>query len=273
MTITRLMAHRLSPSLALGQKQMEGENLDQVDIGEKGRTAEGQIISSDRRLFMQLLAYGGCHDSSSMVVALEQADVWAVLYEDINDPQGVALLSFSEDPDYFLTKLRRFLNAPPFRDLTPKPEYTMFGRTYAQGHESDLEDALIQRPRQRVCNPDMPWAIWYPLRRAGSFEQLSLQEQSVILMEHGGVGRSFGRVGYATDIRLACHGLDKNDNDFVIGLIGPHLYPLSLVVQRMRKTKQTSLHLERLGPFFVGKAIWQNRAFQRRVSSNQGESS
>ena len=26
----------------------------------------------------------------------------------------------------------------------------------------------------------------------------------------------------------------------------------------MRKTKQTSLHLERLGPFFVGKAVWQH---------------
>jgi hypothetical protein len=28
----------------------------------------------------------------------------------------------------------------------------------------------------------------------------------------------------------------------------------------MRKTKQTSLHLESLGPFFVGKAIWQGDA-------------
>jgi hypothetical protein len=25
----------------------------------------------------------------------------------------------------------------------------------------------------------------------------------------------------------------------------------------MRKTKQTSLHLERLGPFFVGRVAWQ----------------
>jgi ferrochelatase len=31
----------------------------------------------------------------------------------------------------------------------------------------------------------------------------------------------------------------------------------------MRKTKQTSLHLERLGPFFVGKAIWQNEGRYR----------
>ncbi len=36
-------------------------------------------------------------------------------------------------------------------------------------------------------------------------------------MEHGGIGHAYGRAGYGTDIRLACHGLDKNDNDFVVG--------------------------------------------------------
>jgi chlorite dismutase len=90
-------------------------------------------------------------------------------------------------------------------------------------------------------------------------EALSVQEQQVVLQEHGGVGRAYGRAGYATDMRLACHGLDKNDNDFVVGLIGSKLYPLSSIVQRMRKTKQTSVYLERLGPFFVGKAIWQSQ--------------
>jgi hypothetical protein len=29
-------------------------------------------------------------------------------------------------------------------------------------------------------------------------------------------------------------------------------------VQTMRKTQQTSLYLERLGPFFVGRATWQS---------------
>jgi hypothetical protein len=29
-------------------------------------------------------------------------------------------------------------------------------------------------------------------------------------------------------------------------------------VQAMRKTQQTALYLERLGPFFVGRAIWQS---------------
>ena len=108
--------------------------------------------------------------------------------------------------------------------------------------------------------PICAWAIWYPLRRSGSFEQLSRKEQNQILMEHGGVGMSFGRAGLGYDIRLACHGLDQADNDFVIGLLGPELHPLSIIVQRMRKTRQTSLHLERLGPFFVGKVAWQSNS-------------
>jgi chlorite dismutase len=133
---------------------------------------------------------------------------------------------------------------------------SMMGGLYL-GHEDDLEGKR-SRPR-RDLRPEMPWAIWYPLRRAGSFEQLSPQEQRVIMMEHGGIGHAFGRAGLGTDIRLACHGLDKNDNDFVVGLLGRNLHPLSAIVQRMRKTKQTSLHLERLGPFFAGKAVWQRK--------------
>jgi chlorite dismutase len=182
-----------------------------------------------------------------------------VLYEDINDPYGVALLTFGENPDTILTDVRPFLRQSPFAELEPKPEYTMLGRTYAIGYEADLVEALIDRPRNRVCDPALRWAIWYPLRRSGSFERLSREEQDVVLMEHGGIGMAFGRAGLGYDVRLACHGLDKHDNDFVIGLLGPELHPLSVIVQRMRKTKQTSLHLERLGPFFVGRAVWQAR--------------
>lgn len=228
-----------------------------VDIREKGRSTTGEIISSDRRLFMQLMSFGECNDSGPLIEALEQANISGVLYEDINDPRGVALLTFSDNPDYFIETMRGFLNRPPFSELAPKPEYTMLGRTYALGYEPDLDETLIKRPIRRVTDPNLPWAIWYPLRRAGSFERLSAEEQSVILMEHGGIGRAFGKAGYGHDVRLACHGLDKNDNDFVVGLVGPELNPLSQIVQRMRKTKQTSLHLERLGPFFIGKVVWQ----------------
>jgi chlorite dismutase len=169
----------------------------------------------------------------------------------------VALATFSDDPNYFLTTMRDFYNQSPFSELTPKPEYTMLGRTYSLGYETDLEDTLIKRPIRRLLDPALQWVVYYPLRRAGSFEQLSTQEQRTILMEHGGIGMAYGRAGLGHDLRLACHGLDKNDNDFVIGLIGPELTPLSMIVQRMRKTKQTSLHLEKLGPFFIGKVAWQ----------------
>ena len=180
------------------------------------------------------------------------------LYEDVNDPTGVALLTLSESPEAFVSQYRAFLQSEPFAGLEPKPEFTMLGRTYAIGYEQDLEETLVDRPRRRVLDPALPWAIWYPLRRAGSFEQLSRREQDTILMEHGGIGMAFGRAGLGFDIRLACHGLDRDDNDFVVGLLGPELHPLSIIVQRMRKTKQTSLHLERLGPFFVGRVAWQS---------------
>jgi Chlorite dismutase len=232
----------------------------EADVAEHGTTAEGERTSLDRRLFMQLHAFGGATDTRLLASALDAAGVEGALYEDVNDPTGVALLTLSEMPETFVTELRGFLQSGPFSELERKPEYTMLGRTYAIGHEQDLEEALVARPRRRVLDPELPWAIWYPLRRAGSFEQLSRQEQNRILMEHGGVGMAFGRAGLGHDIRLACHGLDKLDNDFVVGLLGPELHPLSVIVQRMRKTRQTSLHIERLGPFLVGRVAWQSPA-------------
>lgn len=232
-------------------------DLESIDLHEKGRSSTGEVITSNRRLFMQFLVFGDASDTGTLIAALKSQGIQGVLYEDINDPRGVGLLTFAESPDYFLETVRGFLKQPPFAQLTAKPEYTMFGRTYAIGYEQDLEETLVTRPRTRVVDPRLPWAIWYPLRRAGTFEQLSTQEQNTILAEHGGIGRAFGRANLGYDIRLACHGLDKHDNDFVVGLLGPELHPLSVIVQRMRKTKQTSLHLDRLGPFFIGKVVWQ----------------
>ena len=236
----------------------EESEREELDVAEHGRSADGETTSLDRRLFMQLHAYGGARDTAVLTSSLDAAGVAAVLYEDVNDPFGVALLTLSESPDAFVSEHRVFLQSSPFAELQPKPELTMLGRTYAIGYEQDLQEALVERPRRRVLDPELRWAIWYPLRRAGSFEQLSRREQDTVLMEHGGVGMAFGRAGLGYDIRLACHGLDRDDNDFVVGLLGPQLHPLSVIVQRMRKTKQTSLHLERLGPFFVGRVAWQS---------------
>ncbi|HET7289735.1 MAG TPA: chlorite dismutase family protein [Thermodesulfobacteriota bacterium] len=231
-----------------------------LDISEKGRAKDGTELSSDRRLLMQLLAFGNCHNPRKLVDELKKSKMDFALYADINDPYGIGLLAVNEDPDFFVGGLREFLNGSAFTELTPKPEYTMLGRTYSFGYEPDLERTLIHGPRERVLDPELKWAIWYPLRRNKLFETLSSEEQRSVLGEHGKLGFKFGDAGYGKDIRLACHGLDKNDNDFVIGVLGKKLYPLSILIQSMRKTKQTSMYLESLGPFFIGKVLWQAKA-------------
>jgi chlorite dismutase len=198
---------------------------------------------------MQLLAFGGCRDIAAVARHIQEAGLEAVVYEDVNDPRGIAVLVMTQTPQAFVDTLRPALNSGPCAGLTLKPEYTMLGRTYAIGYEPDLHETLIDRPRRTVLNRDWPWAIWYPLRRSGKFAQLDEQEQRKILAEHGSIGMTFGAGDLAHDVRLACHGLDRDDNDFVIGLIGKELFPLSAVVQSMRKTQQTSLYLDRLGPF------------------------
>ncbi len=229
------------------------------DIEEKGgRSKDGVQQSLNKRLFMQFLAFGGCTDATALARARQSAGIPGVVYEDVNDPHGVGILTFSEDPAFFLDRVRPMLNAPPFASLAQKPEYTMLGRTYSLGYEPDLADVLLHRPRRTALNPDWKWAVYYPLRRSGKFAQLPPDEQRTILAEHGAIGMSYGAADLAHDIRLDCRGLDKNDNDFIVGLLGKELFPLSHVVQSMRKTQQTSLYLERLGPFFVGRAIWQS---------------
>jgi Chlorite dismutase len=228
------------------------------DLSEKGGVRNGEPQRSDVRLFMQFLAFGGCTDATPLADLLARARIAGVLYEDVNDPRGVGLLTFSEDPDYFVDRVRALFDEAPFASLTPKPEFTMLGRTYSIGYEPDLVDVLQHRPRRTVLNPLWKWGIWYPLRRSGKFAQLPPDEQRVILAEHGAIGMSFGAGDFAHDIRLACHGLDKADNDFIVGLVGKDLFPLSAVVQAMRKTQQTALYLEHLGPFFVGRALWQS---------------
>ena len=236
---------------------MEIDKEKLTDLSEKGAVKDGVRQSLDRRLFVQLQVFSGCRDFAPQVKLIKESGVDAVVYADVNDPQGIALLTMSEDPEFFATTLRDLLNRDEFAGLEHKPEYTMLGRTYALGHERDLEDWLLKRPRRVATNPEWPWAVWYPLRRKGSFALLPPKEQGEILMEHGVIGRAFGEKDLGHDIRLTCFGLDRNDNDFVIALIGKDLHPLSALVQTMRGTKQTSTYIERMGPFFVGRAVWQ----------------
>ncbi len=231
--------------------------MEPLDIREKGGVRGGVQQTSDRRLFMQLLAFGNAVDTQSLAGELEESGMEGVLYEDVNDPRGIGLLTWSDNPDFFVERLRPFLRSSGFGDLSFKPAYTMMGRTYSIGYEPNLEDWLLDRPRKVVTDSEWKWSIWYPLRRKGEFNSLPQDEQMTILREHGKIGRGFGEAELAHDIRLASFGLDQNDNDFVIGLIGKELFPLSACIQAMRKTQQTSLHMQEMGPFFTGRATWQ----------------
>lgn len=218
----------------------------------------------DRRLFMQLLVFehaAGIPPEDAvrqLGAALAAREARAVIYEDVNHPTSLGLLSFSEDPADFLTKVRPACTAREVTGLRARPEMTMLGRTYSTGYEPDLGYWLLRRPKETVLNEAWPWAVWYPLRRKGAFERLEGRERGAILREHAEIGKAYGAADLAHDVRLACHGLDANDNEFVIGLIGRELHPLSHVVQAMRRTRQTSEFMAQMGPFFVGRAVWRS---------------
>jgi len=209
-----------------------------ADVRERG--AGGQY--AERRLFMQLQVFTGSTDPKPLVTALETSRLEAVLYDDVNDPRGVGVLAMSEDPVGLVGAYRDLLNAEPFAGLSLRSELTMLGRTYASGFEQDLEEWLFRRPRRTVLNAAWPWAIWYPLRRTGAFGRLSPKEQGEIIREHSILGRAYGDADLAHDVRLACHGLDVHDNDFVIGLIGRELHPLSHRCRRCaRRSRRHSI--------------------------------
>jgi hypothetical protein len=228
------------------------------DLREKATNHKGEVTISEKRLYLQLQVYTGCGDPKPAAEALKASGLHTVLYLDVNDPRGIAVLAMSEDPAVFAGAFRDVQNRAPFSTLTRRPELTMIGRTYATGREPNLEFMLLKKPLQTALNPDWPWAVWYPLRRKPTFAVLEPAEQGKILYEHATIGMAFGAADAAHDVRVSCYGLDQDDNEFVIGLIGKELTPLSQCVQEMRKTQQTAKYIKKLGPFFVGKAYWQS---------------
>jgi hypothetical protein len=228
------------------------------DVWEHGRSPEGNDLQSDRRIYMQLQTFSACRDFESCIDFARESSWDAVVYQDAADPWGIGLLLMDTDPNFFSDHAAPALRNSPFADLTQRTDGTLFARSYSIGYEADLEHTLVNRPRQRALNPEYPWVVWYPLRRTGAFAKLPKREKMKILGEHGTIGRAWGDENLAHDIRLACFGMDRADNDFVVALVGADLLPLSKIVEVMRGTVQTSTYIEKLGPFFAGKAIYQS---------------
>jgi chlorite dismutase len=246
------------PDAPAGETKQPG--LPEVDVNEYGGKRDGVRQSMNRRLFMQLLVFdvpaGGGADEVAKKTAdqLRERKIAGVVYADAMNPRGVGLLTWSEDPAHFVRAVRPIFATEALARVELRPAYAMIGRSYATGHEPDLEFVLLRRPIANVLEAKYDWHVWYPLRRTGEFARIEPIEQSHILREHAALGMAYGQGELAHDIRLACHGLDAEDNEFVIGLVGRELHPLSHLVQAMRKTRQTSQFIAKMGPFFVGHA-------------------
>lgn len=235
--------------------------LPPVDVNEYGGKKDGERQTLNRRLFMQLLVFDAPAGASGDAIAgdlasrLRERRIPGVVYADAQDPQGVGLLTWSDDPAHFVTTVRPLFGLPQLAVVTMRQGWSMLGRTYGQGHEPDLAYVLLQRPLDQVTNEAFPWHIWYPLRRTGAFAKLPPEEIVPMMREHAQIGMAYGQAELGHDVRLACHGMDAADNEFVIGLVGKELHPLSHLVQTMRKTRQTSEFIAKMGPFFVGYAL------------------
>jgi chlorite dismutase len=234
--------------------ESKSPGLPEIDVREYGGKKDGVRQQSDRRLFMQLLvldvpaeAAPSADQAADQLAALcTRERVPSVVYADAMSPRGFGLLTWSDDPSHFVRKVRPLLAADGLARATVRPGFSMIGRTYSNGHEPELEWSLLRRPIENVTREAYPWHVWYPLRRTGAFARLE---------GHATIGMAYGAQELAHDVRLACYGLDAADNEFVIGLVGPELHPLSHLVQAMRKTRQTSEFIEKMGPFFVGYAL------------------
>jgi chlorite dismutase len=229
--------------------------LPPIDVNEYGGKKDGEKQSMNRRLFMQLLVFDVRAERAMPEVTQQLAEtlrknrIAGIVYADTMTPRGFGVLTWSEDPAHFVRAVRPLVDS---HGLRARRDYAMIGRTYGTGHEPDLEYVLLRRPIDNVMNAEYPWHVWYPLRRTGEFARLDGIDQSHILREHAALGIAYGQANLAHDVRLACHGLDPADNEFVIGLVGKDLHPLSHLVQAMRKTRQTSEFIAKMGPFFVG---------------------
>ena len=236
--------------------------LPTIDVREYGGKRDGERQSMDRRLFMQLLVFdappsgrGAGEAAGQIAELLRQRRVAGVVYADTMSPRGLGLLTWNEDPSHFVRAVRPLFAQEPLATVALRPDFAMIGRTYATGHEPDLEHVLLRRPIENALNEAHAWHVWYPLRRTAAFARLESHEQAQILREHAQIGMAYGAQDLAHDIRLACYGLDANDSEFVIGLVGRDLQPLSHLVQAMRKTRQTSEFISAMGPFFVGHVL------------------
>src|SRR3990170_1234397 len=72
--------NRVAALIELGVMDKPRARIEPPDLSEKGGLKDGTPQRSDDRLFMQLLAFGGCDDVTAVVDQLTAARIDGVLY-------------------------------------------------------------------------------------------------------------------------------------------------------------------------------------------------
>ena len=103
-----------------------GENApgERIDVRERGGDRDGIPQILERRLFMQLMVFESDKKLSpadslrSLAAVLTRRNVPSVVYEDVNDPHGLGVLTWSEEPLDFTDKVRPVFGEPETSSLS-----------------------------------------------------------------------------------------------------------------------------------------------------------
>ncbi len=201
---------------------------------------------TESSLFVQLLVFTDCAEITPLLLPLDHLSLDFVVYKHFNDPQGIALLAMTDDPELIVTDLRDMVCSRAFRILMQRPDLTMTGRTWdGSGRPSDQLAAVVK-------NAERSWGLWYPMRGTPAFAGLDEAEQSTVLdsitSAAGLNADEFGQVW------LKSHALDHGGNQFIHGVHARSPRHLSYFVEAITRTEQYTEHIAGAGPFFVGRA-------------------
>src|SRR4051812_5678732 len=145
----------------------EAKGLPAIDVNEYGGKKDGVRQSTNRRLFMQLLVFrtnAGTPARADAVGAdllalLRERKIPGVVYADTMDPRSLGLLTWGEDPARFVRDVRPLFGEPLLANVELRHDFGMLGRSYATGHEPELEWTLLRRPIENATNEAYPWHV------------------------------------------------------------------------------------------------------------------
>ena len=192
--------------------------------------------------------------------ALDGAGLTGAVYADVHDPRGIGVVLLDENPDVFVAGLRELFLKPPLASLRLRPEHALLsdlrlrlraepGRLAAPA--TPARDPGRGRPLGRLVSLAPPGGLRLAAARGAGGHPASTATRSRPHLRRRGA-------------RLKTSGWPASDwtgtttTFFVIGLLGRDLHPLSACIQAMRSTRQTSQYMQHMGPFFVGRTLWQS---------------